>query len=198
MKELNLGSGRALVIVAHPDDETIWMGGTLLMNPTIDWTIFSLCRSMDADRAQKFKKVCDHYGAKSIMTDLEDEGIMNVPQSIPEIEKCIGTHIGSTKVFDYIFTHGPNGEYGHPRHVGVHRAVRRLRQSKKLRCRQCFYFSYAADVHKRVYNKNSSTFRAKLAADTHVKKRNIIKKIYGFSYRSFENVSCLAVETFSS
>ena len=197
MKELNLESGRALVIVAHPDDETIWMGGTLLMHPLIDWTIFSLCRSTDADRAPKFKKVCDHYGAKSITTDLEDEGIMNISQSIPEIEKRIGRYIGNTEVFDYIFTHGANGEYGHPRHVGVHRAVGRLLQSKKLYARQCFYFSYGADAHKRVYNKKSAMFCAKLVRDVHAKKRNIIKNIYGFSSRSFENISCLPTETFS-
>lgn len=197
MKELNLESGRALVIVAHPDDETIWMGGTLLVNPTIDWTIFSLCRSADADRAPKFKKVCDHYGAKSIITDLEDEGIMNIPQSMPEIEKRVDRHISNTTVFDYVFTHGPNGEYGHPRHVGVHRAVTRLLQSKKLHARQCFYFSYGADAHKRVYNKKSALFCVKLTADTHAKKRNIIKYIYGFSSRSFENASCLSTETFS-
>lgn len=196
MKELNLESGRALVIVAHPDDETIWMGGTLLMNPTIDWTIFSLCRSADADRAPKFKKACDYYGARSIMTDLEDEGIMNIPQSIPEIEKRIRTHIG-TQSFDYIFTHGTNGEYSHPRHVGVHRTVTRLLQLKKLHARQCFYFSYAADAHKRVYNKKSAMFYVKLTAYTHAKKRNIIKNIYGFFPRSFENISCLPTETFS-
>lgn len=197
MKELNLVSGRALVIVAHPDDETIWMGGTLLTHPTIDWTIFSLCRSADTDRAPKFKKVCDYYGAKSIMTDLEDEGIMNISQSIPEIEKRVGRHIGNTKVFDYIFTHGPNGEYGHPRHMGVHRVIARLLQSKKLRSRQYFYFSYGVDAHKRVYNKKSSMFCMKLVPNMHAKKRNIIKNIYGFSPHSFENASCLSTETFS-
>ena len=37
----------ALVIVAHPDDETIWMGGTILKNKNWKWTILSLCRASD-------------------------------------------------------------------------------------------------------------------------------------------------------
>ena len=29
---------KCVVIVAHPDDETLWAGGTILMNPDNDWT----------------------------------------------------------------------------------------------------------------------------------------------------------------
>ena len=62
----------ALCIVAHPDDETIWMGGTIMKN-NYNWTIICLCRKNDLDRSPKFKKVCDYYKAKSIISDLDDE-----------------------------------------------------------------------------------------------------------------------------
>ena len=63
---------RVLVVVAHPDDETIWMGGTLLKNLN-NWnlTILSLCRKYDKDRAPKFKKVCKILKAKCFMLNLE-------------------------------------------------------------------------------------------------------------------------------
>ena len=78
-----------LVIVAHPDDETIWMAGMILNSKNIDWTIFSLCRKDDPDRVPKFKKVCDYYRARGIISDLEDEEIMDIKESLPEIEKRI-------------------------------------------------------------------------------------------------------------
>ena len=80
---------RALVIVAHPDDETIWMGGTILKNPKVNWTIFSLCRRSDRDRAPKFFKVCKIYKAKAIITDLDDEDKLTIRQTIPVIKKLV-------------------------------------------------------------------------------------------------------------
>jgi len=64
------------VIVAHPDDETIWMGGSLIKNCVIekDWKveIISLCRKNDAERAEKFFKVCSFLNAKGFISDLDD------------------------------------------------------------------------------------------------------------------------------
>src|SRR3989338_6613378 len=70
---------KVLVIVAHPDDETIWMGGTLLANIN-NWnlTIISLCRKDDKDRAPKFKKVCKILKAKCFMSDLEDKRLNDI------------------------------------------------------------------------------------------------------------------------
>ncbi|PWB38926.1 MAG: hypothetical protein C3F02_01555 [Parcubacteria group bacterium] len=190
-------SGSGLIIVAHPDDETIWMGGTIARYKNIRWTIFALCRADDADRAPKFRKVCRHYSARGIMSDLEDEGLMSIRASQAPIAKRILKQF-ATKKFDYIFTHGANGEYGHPRHRGVHRVVKKLVQNKKLICDQLFFFAYRLNNKKRIINPppRSIDWTVKINLGALKNKKNIIKKLYGFSPKSFENISCLAKETF--
>ena len=42
------------VIVAHPDDETLWAGGTILSHPSWNWFIVCLCRGSDKERAPRF------------------------------------------------------------------------------------------------------------------------------------------------
>ena len=37
------------VIVAHPDDETLWAGGTILNHPSWHWFVACLCRGNDQD-----------------------------------------------------------------------------------------------------------------------------------------------------
>jgi len=64
---------RAAVVVAHPDDETLWCGGYILAHPEFDWRIVTLCRASDPDRAPKFRMVLERLGAVGVMADLDDE-----------------------------------------------------------------------------------------------------------------------------
>jgi LmbE family N-acetylglucosaminyl deacetylase len=201
MKDLCLAkkNGRGLVVVAHPDDETIWMGGTLLRYPKIHWTILVLCRRHDSDRYPKFLKVGKFYRAKALITDLEDEGILNVKKSLPEIEQRINRLL-KVKKFDYLLTHGNIGEYGHLRHIGVHQAVRKLIKEKKLVGEQIFYFAYRG-YNKGDNSKASNDFKRakyvlKLTPKEIAQKRKIVREMYGFTKKSFEYLSCSKKETF--
>lgn len=175
---------KALAIIAHPDDETIWMGNQLLRND-YDWTIFSLCRSSDKDRYPKFLKVCKYYNTKPIITDLEDERLLplNINYIIDLIEKNI-----KHKEYDIIYTHGENGEYGHIRHLEIHKAVKQMIEEKKLKTKRIFYFNYKKENNHCTAIKNKNYF--KLNDKELEEKKKIITEVYGFEKGSFEEKNC--------
>lgn len=187
-------NAHALVIVSHPDDETIWMSGTILKNPQVKWTIFSLCRADDSDRAPKFLRVCKYLKAKGIITDLEDEGKLNITKSIPLIKKIILQHL-TKKNYDYIFTHGANGEYGHPRHKATHRGVHTLIKNKQI-TGSLLCFNYEMISAHRLKPKSSSHYMLKLTEAEFKKKQKIMTDIYGFDKNGIDAGYCTKIEGF--
>ncbi len=101
------------VIVAHPDDETLWAGGTILSHPECEWYIVSLCRGNDKDRAPKFYQALKILKAKGTMGDLDD-GPEQIPLNEEEVENAI-LDLLPAKHFDLIISHNPSGEY--TRHI---------------------------------------------------------------------------------
>ena len=191
---------KALVIVAHPDDETIWMGGMILKNKDWDWTIFSLCRALDSDRAPKFNKVCGYYGATPIIADLDDEKLEPLP--IFDIIGVIEENL-PYRNFNYVFTHGENGEYGHLRHKEIHKAVNIMVKSGKLFCDELHFFSYKSGdkiipgiPNLKLPVPKISDLNINLNETEHNDKLKIIQELYGFNQNSFETLSCNNKESF--
>ena len=184
------------VIVAHPDDETLWAGGTLLMHPDSCWTVVALTRRDDPDRAPKFHKALEHYGAKGLMGDLDD-GAEQKPLSTVEVEDAIMDLLPSHR-YDLVLTHSLWGEYTrHRRHEEVARAVMALRDSERLSAGDIWMFAYDDGGGKRLPRPVAdSDVYVRLPQDIWQRKYGIITDVYGFDPESFEAKAASAEEAF--
>ncbi len=189
----------AAVIVAHPDDETIWAGGTIMMHPEYKWIIVSLCRASDPDRAPKFRRAAIELGSAAFIGDLDDgPDQAHLPET--EVERTI-LHLLPEKEFDLVITHSPFGEYTrHKRHEQTGEAMLDLWKRGKIRTSEIWLFAYAdngrggiSDLPRPIDKAHSVTH---LPEDIWQHKKNLITGIYGFSSDSYESAICQRNEAF--
>ncbi len=184
------------IIVAHPDDETLWAGGTILDNPMWNCYIISVCRGSDTDRSPKFYNALKELKSKGFMGDLDDGPEQN-PLEPEEIEQTI-LNLLPNKHYDLIITHNPNGEYTrHLRHEEVSRAVINLWHNRKITTNELFTFAYEDGVKNYLPRpiKNAAIFNP-LSEDIWQIKYNILKTTYGFEINSWELQTTPKAEAF--
>jgi LmbE family N-acetylglucosaminyl deacetylase len=186
----------AVIIVAHPDDETIWAGGTILTYPEVNWTVLTLCRKSDPDRAPKFLIAAQQLGAKGYMADLDD-GPDQKPLNQTDVRQAILIAI-SQRSFDIILTHSPRGEYTrHLRHEETSQAVLDLWSKGKLKAKQVLLFAYEDGCGKYLPKPMEyADIIIKLGKNVWQKKKDIIIGSYGFSPDSFEAKAASEIEAF--
>lgn len=125
-----------LVVVAHPDDESLWFGGTLLRLAAAGrspLTIVSLTNASNAVRAREFGEACRRLRARGEMFDLPDGEQTPLPDPAPLLDAWLerqGSIAGPPSV---VLSHAPHGnERSHFQHVQCHLHARRWARARGL------------------------------------------------------------------
>ena len=184
------------VIVAHPDDETLWAGGTILSHSSSRWFIVCLCRGSDKDRAPRFYKTLKILKSEGIMGDLDD-GPVQKHLDEKKVERAILQLLPPTH-FDLIISHNPSGEYTrHFRHEDVSKAVIKLWHAGKISTSELWTFAYE-DGGRKYYplSVKNASISLILAKKVWLIKYKIITETYGFEKNSFEAETTPKTESF--
>jgi len=185
-----------VLIVAHPDDETLWAGGTILSHPTWKCFVVCLCRGSDTNRVTKFLEALKILNAGGIMGDLDDGPEQN-PLNEVIVENAI-LQLLPTNHFDLVITHHSTGEYTrHLRHEETNKAVIALWRRGKIKTKELWTFAYE-DGNKRYFPRpiGIADIFQKLSEKTWVKKYDIILKTYGYDKNSWETKTTPMSEAF--
>jgi LmbE family N-acetylglucosaminyl deacetylase len=184
------------VIVAHPDEETLWAGGTILGNPSWQWFIVCLSRRSDEEIFTRFYNALRIYKSEGIMGNLED-GSEQKPLDGKVVEQAI-MDLLPKKHFDLILTHNPSIK--HKRHIRqeeVSKGVINLWHKGLISTDELWTFAYEDG------NKEYCPRPIKTASHYNLinkynwqKKYGIITETYGFKKNSIEAETSPRAETF--
>ncbi|NNL78616.1 MAG: PIG-L family deacetylase [Desulfobacterales bacterium] len=169
-----------LVVSAHPDDETLFAGGTLAMYAAKGHDVYILettrgeggevgepplttFENLGAFREQEVRKAARILGVRDIFflpfidPHMEINGIarrIDIP--LDDFAKAIDDHLKRLQP-DLVITHGSNGEYGHPQHIFTHLATRRaLSNGYSDAAWMSWSAWYAPSERERVLNKDDT------------------------------------------
>ena len=166
-----------LLIVAHPDDDILWGGMNLLLEP--GWFVVCASHLNDPIRSKEFFKTMSFcnvtkwvmYDVKEEYTDKEDESdqqFYGTPfeQGLKELSK---------HYWKLVLTHNAEGEYGHEHHRTVNRIVQKYFPSaqsfqvgRKLSPTQLeikrnllVFYKNTQSICKKLFNKRGQSLRPK-------------------------------------
>jgi LmbE family N-acetylglucosaminyl deacetylase len=185
-----------LIVVAHPDDETLWAGGTMLMHSDSNWTVITLCKSSDPEREAAFFKAMELYGAHGLAGDLDDSPDQPA-LSTRDVRRTLLGLLPPAR-FDLLITHGFQGEYSaHLRHDETGKAVLSLWESGDIVAPELWRFAYEDGDGKYLPRAiGDADFMTTLPHDIWQQKHDIITQTYGFAADSAEAQAAPKQEAF--
>ncbi len=125
-------SEHLLVVVAHPDDESLWIGGTLLRlrDAGVALTIICATGADNSIRHAEFKAACAILGAKPVMLANADGWDYRLSDFGGDLDQIVRSVIIPITC---IITHAYHGnEHKHPQHKCCYRIARRWSRRRKI------------------------------------------------------------------
>ena len=135
LNKLNLKNVNNLMIVAHPDDESLW-GGVHLSKS--DYLVVCVTCGEDKKRQKEFNNAVKEFGNVSLSLnypDITNNEINIWSKDYYKIENDLKTII-NYKDWKTIVTHNPNGEFDHPHHKMISTMISKNSNKEKL-----YYFN---------------------------------------------------------
>ena len=170
-KKIDLDKAENLMIVAHPDDETIWGGDHLLEE---DYLVVCITCGTNKIRDREIREVLKISDDQLIKLGYPDNpgGVINdwsdyKEEITKDLEEIIKMHS-----YDKIVTHNPQGEYGHIQHIMTNQMVTAVVKNNRLTDRLYYFAKY--------YTKQDMDFStaAKFPIKNYNKKVNEMIKVY--------------------
>ena len=184
------------VVVAHPAEETLWAGGTILLHPESKWTVVAVSGKNGPVTAERFDRAMDALGASGLRGEVPDTTDHSF-RAARQLQKAILDLLPVAR-FDLVITHGPWEEYTrHRNHEDVGKAVFALWENDMLLTRQVWRFAYEDGGGKYLprFVPDADQLRW-LPEQTWKRKYEILTDIYGYSPDSFEAKTTPRQESF--
>lgn len=117
---------KILLIVAHPDDETLWFYQSIQKLKTNNViVVFCLTQTGETRRGKELEALGKRIGITIIFGNCEDTGFDKLLNT-KEVENAF-LQAFSMGQYDFAITHPPHGgEKPHPHHLQLHRIVKRI------------------------------------------------------------------------
>lgn len=130
-----------IMIIAHPDDETLWAGNHILNDKFL---VVSITNGNNSTRKKEFfnaMKMSGNYGVMLNYPDNPNKVKNNWKKVKDEIREDI-RYLLQYKKWDQIVTHNPEGEYGHIQHKFTSMLVTNECEKQKLTNRLKYFEKY--------------------------------------------------------
>lgn len=146
---------RILVVVAHPDDESLWFyGGLRTLSLTNEIDVFCLTYQSDSPRGRELLNATDDLNLKCFFGNLNDTGIDRCLEGVRNVIVSFIDASANHSPYDLIITHPfHGGEKPHPHHLQSYHIVKQECRKRKIS------FGFFSEKRLPLYQLNETNFQ---------------------------------------
>lgn len=183
LKEAGIKEFKKLIIVAHPDDETLWAGAHMAED---DYFIVCVTNGNNNVRSKEFKSILEASKDKGVILSYPDKAFgkrddwNNVKENIiDDLTKII-----EGNDWEHIVTHNPDGEYGHQHHIMINEFVTDIYTNLKIEGELYYFGKYSKKTDIDEANKDVEKI-----SDEALQKKEELLKLYKSQAKTVDKLS---------